>query len=117
MLHAIWMAETRAAAHAAFDRFTGNFEAKYSKAIECLAKDRRSLLAFYDIPAEHWVHTRTTNAIGPAFASVRHRTDQTKGCASCAMLIALVYKLGMSAQMNWRRLRMHPEKSIQQVAA
>ena len=140
MLHEIWMAETRAAAHTAFDRFTENFQAKYPKATECLTKDRKNLLAFYDFPAEHWAHIRTSNPIESTFATVRHRTEQTKGCASRATLIALVYKLGMSAQTSWQRLRgfgllgellagvkfvngvharprMYTEKSIQQVAA
>ncbi len=105
MLHEIWMSESRAAAHTAFDQFTENFQAKYPKAIECLAKDRKSLLAFYDFPAEHWAHIRTSNPIESTFATVRHRTEQTKGCASRATLIALVYKLGMAAQTSWQRLR------------
>lgn len=105
MLHEIWMAETRAAAERAFDRFLGTYSAKYPKATECLAKDRKSLLAFYDFPAEHWLHLRTTNPIESSFATIRHRTDQTKGCASRATLLGLVFKLAMSAEKNWRRLR------------
>jgi len=105
MLHEIWMAETRAAAERAFDRFLATYSAKYPKASECLAKDRKSLLAFYDFPAEHWLHLRTTNPIESSFATIRHRTDQTKGCASRATLLGLVFKLAMSAEKNWRRLR------------
>jgi putative transposase len=105
MLHEIWMADTRAAAERAFDRFLATFQAKYPKATECLAKDRAELLAFYDFPAEHWIHLRTTNPIESTFATVRHRTDRTKGCLSRATLLGLVYKLAMSAEDHWRRLR------------
>jgi len=105
MLHEIWMAQGRADAEIAFDRFVATFRAKYPKATECLAKDRASLLAFYDFPAEHWIHIRTSNPIESAFATIRHRTDRTKGCVSRATLLGLVYRLGMSAQTRWRRLR------------
>jgi putative transposase len=105
MLHDIWMAEGRANAETAFDRFVATFRAKYPKATECLAKDRASLLAFYDFPAEHWIHIRTSNPIESAFATIRHRTDRTKGCVSRATLLGLVYRLGMSAETRWRRLR------------
>ena len=105
MLHEIWMAQGRADAEIAFDRFVATFRAKYPKATECLAKDRQALLAFYDFPAEHWIHIRTSNPIESAFATIRHRTDRTKGCVSRATLLGLVYRLGMSAQTRWRRLR------------
>jgi transposase-like protein len=105
MLHEIWMAPSRADAEAAFDRLVEGFQAKYPKATECLAKDRASLLAFYDFPAEHWIHIRTTNPIESTFATIRHRTERTKGCVSRASLLGLVYQLGMSAQKRWRRLR------------
>jgi transposase-like protein len=104
-LHEIWMAETRAHAERAFDRFLSTYRAKYPKAVECLAKDRNSLLAFYDFPAEHWIHIRTTNPIESTFATIRHRTERTKGCASRATLLALLFKLAMSAEQSWRRLR------------
>jgi transposase-like protein len=105
MLHEIWMAQSRADAQAAFDRFIETFRAKYPKATECLAKDRKSLLAFYDFPAEHWIHIRTANPIESSFATVRHRTDRTKGCVSRSSLLGLTYKLAMSAEKSWNRLR------------
>jgi putative transposase len=105
MLHEIWMAETRADAERALDRFLGAYSAKYPKAAQCLSKDRTSLLAFYDFPAEHWLHIRTTNPIESSFATIRHRTERTQGCASRATLLGLVFKLAMSAEKNWRRLR------------
>ena len=105
MLHEIWMAETRAHAERAFERFLAAYSAKYPKATECLAKDRKSLLAFYDFPAEHWLHIRTTNPIESSFATIRHRSERTQGCASRATLLGLVFKLAMSAEKNWRRLR------------
>ena len=105
MLHEIWMAETRADAERAFDRFLTAYSAKYPKAAECLAKDRKSLLAFYDFPAEHWLHIRTTNPIESSFATIRHRTERTQGCASRATLLGLVFKLAMSAEKNWRMVR------------
>jgi transposase-like protein len=81
-LHEIWMAETRAQAGKAFDRFVRDFGAKYPKAVEILKKDRAVLLAFYDFPAEHWIHIRTTNPIESSFATIRHRTTRTKNCVS-----------------------------------
>ena len=105
MLHEIWMAETRADAEVAFDRFVATLQAKYPKATECLSKDRQALLAFYEFPAEHWIHLRTTNPIESAFATIRHRTDRTKGCVSRSTLLGLVYRLGMCAEKRWRRLR------------
>ena len=103
-LHAIWMAETREAAGAAFDHFVDAYGAKYDKAAACLVKDREPLLAFYDFPAEHWKHVRTTNPVESTFATVRLRTDKTKGCLSRATALAMVFKLARSAQRRWRRL-------------
>jgi putative transposase len=105
MLHEIWMAETRADAEVAFDRFVATLQAKYPKATECLSKDRQALLAFYEFPAEHWIHLRTTNPIESAFATIRHRTDRTKGCVSRSTLLGLVYRLGICAEKRWKRLR------------
>ena len=104
-LHEIWMAPTREEAEKAFDRFVQTYEAKYPKAVACLSKDREALLAFYDFPAEHWVHIRTTNPIESTFASIRHRTDQTKGCVTRDTMLTMVYKLGMCAEKRWRRIR------------
>ena len=100
----IWMAETRNDAEAAFDHFIELFEAKYDKAVGSLKKDRDALLAFYDFPAEHWKHLRTTNPIESTFATVRHRTIRSKGCLSNKTALAMVFKLVEGAQKNWRRL-------------
>jgi len=104
MLHDIWMAETKADANKAFDLFVSIFQAKYTKAIECLAKDREVLLTFYDFPAEHWIHLRTTNPIESMFATVRLRTHKTKGCGSRTACLMMVFKLAQSAQSRWRVL-------------
>ena len=104
-LHEIWMAETKSQALAAFEKFVATFAAKYPKAVECLVKDREALLAFYDFPAEHWIHIRTTNPIESTFATIRHRTDRTKGCLTRDGMLSMIFKLGMSAEKNWRRLR------------
>jgi putative transposase len=104
-LHEIWMAETKAQAQKAFDRFVTSFSAKYPKAVECLIKDREALLAFYDFPAEHWVHIRSTNVIESAFATIRHRSERAKGCVSRDSMLSMIFKLGMSAQLSWRRLK------------
>ncbi len=104
MLHDIWMAETRKQADTAFDLFITTFQAKYPKAIECLANDRDVLLSFYDFPAEHWVHLRTTNPIESTFATVRLRTRRTKGCGSPTACLTMVFKLAQCAERHWRRL-------------
>ena len=104
-LHDIWMAETRDEAHKAFDRTVQRFEAKYPKAMECLAKDRNELLAFYDYPAEHWVHIRTTNPIESSFATVRLRSKRSRNCGSRATTLSMVFKLLQSAQKRWRRIK------------
>ena len=104
-LHEIWMAETREDAHQAFERTLKRFGAKYPKAMECLAKDRDALLAFYDFPAEHWVHIRTTNPIESTFATVRLRTKRSRNCGSRATTLAMVFKLLQSAQKRWKRIK------------
>ena len=104
MLHDIWMASTREEAGTAFDLFVEIFSAKYPGAAECLVKDRDALLAFYDFPAEHWIHLRTTNPIESTFATVRLRTDKTKGCGSRIACLTMVFKLALSAQKRWRAL-------------
>ena len=104
-LHEIWMAETRSDALRAFEQFIATFGQKYPKAVECLAKDRTELLAFYDFPAEHWIHLRTSNPIESTFATVRHRTDRAKGCLTRDGMLSMIFKLGMSAERSWRRLR------------
>ncbi len=103
-LHDIWQAETKAEAGAAFDFFVENYGVKYDKAVAKLVKDRDVLLAFYDFPAEHWKHIRTSNPIESTFATVRHRTGKTKGCLSRKTGLAMAFKLMMSAQIKWRKL-------------
>jgi len=104
-LHEIWMAETRASAQVAFDRFLASYKAKYPKAADCLAKDREALLAFYEFPAEHWIHIRSTNVIESSFATIRHRTDRAKGCLTRDGMLSMIYKLGQSAERRWKKLR------------
>jgi putative transposase len=101
------MAETRKDAEAAFDAFITAYQLKYEKATTCLAKDRESLLAFYDFPAEHWKHLRTSNPIESTFATVRYRTIRSKGCLSNTTALAMVFKLIEAAQKSWRRLDGH----------
>ena len=103
-LHDIWQAETRVDAEAAFNFFVATYGVKYDKAVGKLIKDRDVLLAFYDFPAEHWKHIRTTNPIESTFATVRHRTGKTKGCLSRKTGLAMAFKLMMSAQNKWRKL-------------
>jgi len=103
-LHAIWMAPSKAEAQKAFDRFLRTYEGKYPKATECLGNDREELLTFYDFPAEHWVHLRTTNPVESTLATVRLRTQKTRGCLSRDTAMTMVFKLVQSAQKRWRRL-------------
>lgn len=105
MLHEIWMASSRKDAQTALDAFAQTYGAKYSKAVECLEKDRDELLAFYDFPAEHWCHIRTTNPIESAFATVRLRTKKTKGCGTREATLTMVFKLAQSASKRWKKLR------------
>ena len=104
-LHDIYLADTRQAAHKAFDSALERFGTKYPKAMDCLAKDREQMLAFYDFPAEHWVHLRTTNPIESTFATVRLRTKRSRGCGSRDTTLAMVFKLMESAQSRWKRIK------------
>jgi len=104
-LHEIWMAPTKNAACRAFVTAVSIYSAKYPKAMECLLKDKDQMLAFYDFPAAHWQHIRTSNPIESTFATVRLRTAKTRGCVSRQTILAMVYKLGLSAQKRWRKLR------------
>ncbi len=104
-LQDIWMAETRKDAENALMQFLVTYQDKYPKACECLEKDREQMLAFYDFPAEHWVHIRTSNPIESTFATVRLRTAKTRGCVSRTTILTMVFKLGSSAEKGWRRLR------------
>jgi putative transposase len=105
LLQDIWMSDTRENAYKAFDIFIDTYESKYPKATECLQKDKEELLAFYDFPAEHWAHIRTSNPIESTFATVRHRTYKSKGCFSRTTILTMVFKLSESAQKRWNRLR------------
>lgn len=104
-LHEIWMAEKRSDATEAYNQFVETYNAKYEKAVECLSKDIDEMLAFYDFPAEHWTHLRTTNPIESTFATVRLRTKRTKGSGSAEATMMMVFKLMQSAQERWRKLR------------
>jgi transposase-like protein len=106
-LHQIWMAATRKEATRAFDLFVRQYEVKYPGAVKCLAKDRDVLLAFYDFPAEHWQHLRTTNPIESTFATVRLRHRKTKGSATRVACLAMVFKLMQAAEKKWRRLKQY----------
>jgi putative transposase len=103
-IHNIWMAETKVDASKAFDLFVEKYKIKYPKATDCLEKDRQELLAFYDFPAEHWKHIRTTNPIESTFATVKHRTRRSKGCLSRETAFIMVFKLIKDAEKTWRRL-------------
>jgi putative transposase len=105
-LHNIWQAETREKAYEAFDHCIERFNPKYPKAMACLAKDKESMLAFYDYPAENWQHIRTTNnPVESVFATIRLRTAKTKNCGSRTTTLAMAFKLMETAQKKWCRLR------------
>ena len=106
-LQEIWMGETKKDAVKALEAFVETYQVKYKRAADCLTKDRDALLAFYDFPAEHWKHLRTTNPIESTFATVRHRTIRSKGCLSNKTALAMVFKLVEGAQKNWRRIDGH----------
>jgi putative transposase len=106
-LQDIWMAATKKDAEAAFNAFVATYAVKYEKAVDCLTKDREALLAFYDFPAEHWKHLRTSNPIESTFATVRHRTVRSKGCLSNRTALAMIFKLAQAAEKSWRRLDGH----------
>jgi len=103
-LHEIWQAETRAAANQAFDHFLEKYQAKYDAACACLSKDREVLMTFYDFPAEHWKHLRTTNPIESTFSTIRLRHRRTKGSGTRRTSLAMMFKLAQSAETRWRRL-------------
>jgi len=108
-LQEIWMAETKKDALVAFDAFVETWGVKYDRAVDCLIKDRGVLLAFYDFPAEHWKHLRTTNVIESSFATIRHRTVRSKGCLSNKTALAMIFKLAEAAEKSWRRLDGHTQ--------
>ncbi len=107
MIHEMYMSPTKVKGLQAFESFISLYKAKYPKACECLKKDKERLFTFYEFPAMHWQHIRTTNPIESAFATVRHRSEKTKGCGSRGATLTMVYKLGISAQNHWRKLKGH----------
>jgi len=104
-IHEIWMSPTKAKAEKAIAFFQATYEAKYPKAVECLLKDRDELMAFYDFPAEHWVHLRTGNPIESSFSTIRLRHRKTKGSGSRRTSLAMMFKLAESASKTWKRLK------------
>jgi transposase-like protein len=108
-LHQIWQAASKDEAQRHFNDFLNTYEAKYPKAAQCLEKDRDALLTFYDFPAEHWRHIRTTNPIESTFATVRLRTNKVRGCFSAITAITMAFKLCQCAQKRWIRLH-RPER-------
>src|SRR5215475_2950780 len=100
----MYLSPTRKAALTAYEQFITSYQVKFSKATECLEKDKEWLFSFYDFPAQHWSHLRTTNPIESTFSTVRLRTQRTKGCGSRIATLTMVFKLGIAAQKRWRRL-------------
>ena len=107
MIHEMYLAPSRRKALAAYEQFRVTFAAKYPAAWKCLEKDKERLFTFYDFPAEHWGHLRTTNPIESTFATVRLRTVRTKGCGSRSATLSMVFKLAQQAQKHWRKLNAH----------
>lgn len=108
-IHEIWMSDTRENASKAFDSFLDKYGSKYETACDCLRKDRDILLTFYDYPADHWKHLRTTNPIESTFATIRLRHRRTKGSGTRKASLAMMFKLAQSAQNRWRRLNGHQQ--------
>lgn len=104
LLHEMYLSPTLKTAHDTYGKFLRLYEAKYPKACACLAKDKEVLFTFYDFPAEHWSHIRSTNPIESTFATVRHRTKRSKGCSNRTSTLTMVYKLALTAQAKWRRI-------------
>jgi putative transposase len=107
LIQEMYLSPTKKEAKKAFKAFEQQFKAKYPKAVECLVKDEDVLFTFYDFPAEHWLHLRTSNPIESTFSTVRHRTRQTKGCGSRQATLTMVFKLARAAEKRWRRLNGH----------
>lgn len=111
-LHEIWQAETKVNAEKAFNEFLEKYDAKYPQACQCLRKDRDVLLTFYEFPAEHWSHLRTTNPIESTFATIRLRHRKTKGSGTRRASLAMMFKLAQSASKKWRRLNCHEKITL-----
>ena len=108
-LHEIWQAPTKADAQTSVNSFINTYKANYPNAVKCLVKDHEALLNFYDFPAEHWRHIRTSNPIESTFATVRLRTAKVRGCFSSTSVLSMAFKLCRSAEKRWIRLH-HYEK-------
>ena len=106
-IHDIWMAPNKEEAEKAFDLALKQYGVKYEKAMDCLRKDRQEMLTFYDFPAEHWVHIRTSNPIESMFSTIRLRTSKTRNCGSRSTVLMMIFKLAQSAERRWRRLKGH----------
>jgi len=105
LIHEMYMADTKENALNAYSDFIELYQDKYPKAVQCLTKDNDNLFAFYDFPAAHWIHIRTTNPIESTFATVRHRHRQTKGCGSIKATISMAFKLSKEAEIRWRKIK------------
>lgn len=105
MIHDMYMADTEINALMAYDHFIETYEMKYPKAVECLRKDKNDLFTFYNFPAVHWIHIRTTNPIESTFATVRNRTRSTKGCGSRKTTLTMIFKLCLEAEKTWKKLK------------
>ena len=112
MLHEMWQAPTKEKALGVYEHFVNSWQEKYPKAVDCLRQDKEELFAFYDFPAAHWVHIRTTNPIESTYATVRLRTKKTKGCGSRMATLTMVFKLALDAQKTWRLLRGHKQVEL-----
>ena len=104
MLHEIYLSATKKDAYKAFDKFINKFKDKYPKAVNCLLKDKEELMNFYDFPARHWQHIRTTNPIESTFATVKHRTRKSRNCFSRETIVASTFKLLKEAEKRWKKL-------------
>ena len=104
-IYDMYRAENKKEALGAYDHFIDVYQDKFPKAVECLTKDKDSLFTFYDFPAVHWIHIRTTNPIESTFATVRLRTKRTKGCGSRTATLTMVFKLALEAEKTWKRLK------------
>lgn len=111
-LHEIWQAETKDNANKAFDGFIEKYGVKYAAASECLKNDRDVLLTFYDFPAEHWSHLRTTNPTESTSATIFHRHQKAKGCGTRQASLAMMFKLAKFASQKWRRLNCHEQITL-----
>jgi transposase-like protein len=106
-IHEMYMAATKEDALEAYDQFIQLYDDKYPHAVECLVKDKEQLFTFYDFPAKHWIHIRTTNPIESTFATVRHRSRRTKGCGSRIATLTMTFKLVLEAQKTWKKIKGH----------